>query len=163
MTPSLARRMACFLYEAMILFGIGLIPGLIGALAFGRTGRAAPLGETALRVCAFVIYGLYFTGFWSSRGQTLPMQTWHIRLQTAQGTLPGRGRAALRYLACWIWIAPPATLGAVLQWSPWRTLAALGAWIILYAASAKLQREGQFWHDVLCRTRLVVWKPQRRG
>jgi uncharacterized RDD family membrane protein YckC len=149
--------MACFLYEGMIVFGIGLIPGLIGAMAFGRSGGPpSSLGETALQVCAFLVYGLYFVGFWSTRGQTLPMQTWQIRVETQEGALPARARAALRYVASWIWIAPPTILSSLLHWSPWRTLAALAAWIVLYAASARLQRERQFWHDVLCRTRLVV-------
>ena len=72
--PSLRRRMACFVYEGMMLFGIGLIPGAIGALFVALTGHAHPLqSEAALRVIAFVIYGIYFTWFWSRRGQTLPM------------------------------------------------------------------------------------------
>ena len=41
--PSLRRRMACFLYEGMILFGIGLIPGAVGALFVALTGQTHPL------------------------------------------------------------------------------------------------------------------------
>ena len=32
----------------------------------------------------FVVLGIYFVWFWS-RGQTLAMKTWHIRLVDAQG------------------------------------------------------------------------------
>jgi uncharacterized RDD family membrane protein YckC len=155
--------MACFVYEGMILFGIGLIPGLVGALFLARTGQPHPWqGEAALRGLAFVVYGVYFVGFWSWRGQTLPMQTWHIRLETATGALPGKARAVLRYLACWVWIAPPALLAAALHWTPWQSLAAVGVWVPIYAASALLHPQRQFWHDALCRTRLVDHRPARR-
>jgi uncharacterized RDD family membrane protein YckC len=154
--------MACFVYEALILFGIGLIPGLVGAIVPARPGGPhAWQSEAALRVFAFVFYGIYFVGFWSRRGQTLPMQTWHIRLESGGGSLPGPGRALLRYLACWVWIAPPAVLASVLHWTPWQSLAAVGIWIPLYAASARLQPQRQFWHDVLCRTRLVAYRPSK--
>ena len=36
------------------------------------------------------------------------------------------------------------------------TLVAVGAWIVVYAALSRLHPEGQFWHDALCGTRLVV-------
>ena len=50
-TPSLARRMASFVYEGLLLFGIGLIPGAIGALFVALTGHKHPLqGEFALQV-----------------------------------------------------------------------------------------------------------------
>ena len=53
---TLARRMACFAYEAVILFGVGLIPGAIGALFVRLLGaEAAWHGEGALRLIAFVV------------------------------------------------------------------------------------------------------------
>ena len=148
--------MACFVYEALLLFGIGLIPGLIGAIVVAQGAhRHAWQSEEALRLCAFVIYGIYFVWFWSARGQTLPMQTWHIRLVTQDGARPGRWRALARYVACWVWLAPPALLGTALHWEPRLILAAVGAWIVLYALLALLHPQRQFWHDALCGTRLV--------
>ena len=41
--PSLRRRMAAFVYEGLLLFGIGLVPGAIGALFFALTGQHHPL------------------------------------------------------------------------------------------------------------------------
>ncbi len=148
--------MACFVYEAMVLFGLGLIPGLVGAVFLAQTAQHHPLqSPEALRVYAFVFYGIYFVGFWSMRGQTLPMQTWQIRLETIDGALPRQGRALVRYLAAWIWIAPPALLATALHWTPWQSLGAVGAWIALYAALSLLHPQRQFWHDALCGTRLV--------
>lgn len=149
--------MACFVYEAMILFGIGLIPGLIGAIFVAQTGHRHPWqSDAALRVYAFVIYGIYFVWFWSYRGQTLPMQTWHIRIESREGAPLSQARALLRYVACWVWIAPPALLAAALHWTPWQSLGAVAGWIVVYAALALLHPQRQFWHDALCHTRLVA-------
>ena len=67
-----------------------------------------------------------------------------------------------RYVAAWVWIAPPALLGTALGWRPWPTLGAIGAWIVLYAALSWLHPQRQFWHDALCGTRLVP-VPLERG
>ena len=154
--------MACFLYEALILFGLGLVPGVVGAIFTAQTGHGSPWqSDTVLRAFAFVFYAIYFVWFWSRRGQTLPMQTWRIRLEAHDGRLPSQGRALLRYIAAWVWIAPPALLGAVLGWRPWPTLGAIGAWIVIYAALSRLHPQRQFWHDTLCSTRLVPVSPDR--
>jgi len=151
--------MACFVYEAMILFGIGLVPGLIGAVFTAQTGHHDALqSDTVLRVFAFVIYGIYFVWFWSRTGQTLPMQTWHIRVETHDGALLGQGHALLRYVACWLWIVPGALLAAALHWGPWQSLGAVAVWIVIYAALSRLHPQRQFWHDALCRTRLAPFR-----
>ena len=159
MAPSLSRRMACFVYEAMILFGIGLVPGAIGAVFTAQTGHRDILqSDTALRVIAFAIYAIYFVWFWSRSGQTLPMQTWHIRVETRDGARLGQGRALLRYVACWAWIVPGALLAAVLHWGPWQSLGSVAAWIVIYALLSRLHPQRQFWHDALCRTCLVTFR-----
>ena len=51
LAPSLARRMASFVYEGLLLFGIGLIPGAIGALFVALSGHRHPLqSDTALQI-----------------------------------------------------------------------------------------------------------------
>ena len=156
-TPSLARRMACFCYEAMLLFGLALIPGILGALFVAQTGHRHPLqSDTALRIYALVLYGAYFVWFWSKRGQTLAMQTWRIRVVTAAGAPLSQGRALARYIACCVaWFAPPTALAAALHWPPLTSLAAVAIWFVVYALLALAAPGRQFWHDRLCRTRLV--------
>jgi uncharacterized RDD family membrane protein YckC len=155
--PSLARRMASFGYEAMLLFGLALIPGALGALFLAQTGQHHPLqSETALRVYALVLYGVYFVWLWSSRGQTLAMQTWRIRVVTTAGAPLSQGRALARFVACCVaWFAPPLLLAHSLGWRASATLAAVGVWFVVYALLALLAPERQFWHDRLCGTRLV--------
>ena len=156
-TPSLARRMICFVYEATLLFGIALIPALIGTLFFAQTGQGHPAqGENVVRAFALVVYGIYFVGCWSVRGQTLAMQTWRIRVVAADGGRLGQARALARYVACCIaWFAPALAVAALLDLGPWPTLAAVALGIVLYAVLALAAPGRQFWHDVVCGTRLV--------
>ena len=160
-TPSLARRMASFVYEGLLLFGIGLIPGAIGALFVALTGHEHPLqSDTALRVITLVIYAVYFSWFWSARGQTLPMQTWHIRVVTADGRPLSQTRALARFVAACAWFAPGATIAALNHWTRWQALAAVAVGVIAYALLALLHPQRQFWHDALCGTRLVDARPR---
>ena len=155
--------MACFIYEGMILFGLGLIPGAVGALFVALTGQSHPLqSETALRVFAFVVYGVYFTYFWARRGQTLPMQTWHIRVVTLSGDKLSQSRALARYLVACLWFAPAALIATLNHWTRWDALAAVAIGVIGYALLALLHPQRQFWHDAICGTQLVDAKPQPR-
>ena len=152
--------MASFVYEGLLLFGIGLIPGAIGALFVALTGHRHPLqSDSALRAITFLIYAVYFTWSWSVRGQTLPMQTWHIRIVTAQGESLSQGRALARFLASCAWFAPAAGLAALNHWTRWQALAAIAVGVVVYALLALLHPQRQFWHDALCGTRLVTSRP----
>ena len=156
-TASLGRRMACFTYEATLLFGLALIPGALGAFFYAQTGQHHPLqSETALRVYALVLYGVYFVTLWSRRGQTLAMQTWRIRVVTTAGERLGQGRALARYVAaCCAWFAPATIAAAALHWPPARSLGAVAVGIVGWALLSLLEPDRQFWHDRLCGTRLV--------
>ena len=162
-TPSLVRRMACFCYEAMLLFGIALIPGVLGAIFVAQTGQRHPLqSDSALRLFAFVLDGIYFVGLWSTRGQTLAMQTWRIRLVAAAGGRVSQPRALARYLACCIaWLAVPAAFAAAMRWPPLPSVLAVLAWFAIYPLTALFAPGRQFWHDLVCGTRLVVAEPRR--
>jgi len=156
-TPSLFRRMACFVYEATLLFGLGLIPGVIGAWFVAQTGQSHPLqSEAALQIFALLFYGVYFVWFWATRGQTLAMQTWRIRLLRSDGASVSQSRALARYAACCIaWFVPATIASAALHLTPLRSLVAYAIGIAVYALLALAEPDRQFWHDRLCGTRLV--------
>ena len=165
--PSLPRRMACFVYEATLLFGIALVPAVLGTLFFAQTGQSHPLqSEGVVRTFALVVYGIYFVGCWSVRGQTLAMQTWRIRVVTAEGARLSQARALVRYVACCIaWFGPATLVAAILQLRPWPTLGAVALGIVVYALLALAAPGRQFWHDIVCGTRLVDTRgePARPG
>jgi len=161
-TPSLTRRMACFCYEAMLLFGIALVPGVLGAIFFAQTGQHHPLQSgTALRIYALVLDAIYFVGLWSTRGQTLAMQTWRIRVVPAAGGRLSQGRALLRFTVCCIaWLGVPTALASALHWPPLQSVLAVLAWFAIYPLLTLFAPGRQFWHDLACGTRLVVAAPR---
>ncbi|MEO7150825.1 MAG: RDD family protein [Burkholderiaceae bacterium] len=161
--PGLLRRMACFVYEGMLLFGLSLIPGAVGALYLAASARpATPASDAVLRAFTLLLFGAYFVHFWSTRGQTLPMQTWHIRVVGPDGLPPRRARAVARFLAACLWFAPASLIAAALGWNRWQALTAVAAGIVAWALLALLHPQRQFWHDALCRTRLLTARPPAR-
>jgi uncharacterized RDD family membrane protein YckC len=159
--PSLRRRMACFVYEGLLMFGMLLIPGAVGALIVGLSGQQhAAYADPVLQAVTLAMYGAYFTWFWSQRGQTLPMQTWHMRLVDLQGQRPSAARAFCRYLAAGAWLAPAWALGVANGWAPRDKLIAVVIGIVAYALLSRLHPQRQFLHDAVCGTRLVTHRPQ---
>jgi len=160
-TPGLARRMICFVYEGVLLFGVLMAAGLLYASVTGQ--RNAMIGRHGLQAFLFVVLGLYFAWFWSHGGQTVAMKTWHIRLQCKDGTAVSPQRACARYVLSWAWFAPAL---ALLWMTPadglWPTLAIIVAGVLVYAALAWSNPDRQFWHDIACATRLVSAGPPKR-
>ncbi len=156
--PSIRRRLAAWLYEGVLLFGVTMLAGLVYGVATQQ--RHALKGSLGLQLFVFAALGLYFVYFWSRHGQTLPMRTWHIRLVTAQGQAVPPWRAALRYALAWLWFLPAL---AALWASGLRSASALTvtllAGVLAYAALARLRPDRQFWHDVVCGTRLIDLRP----
>jgi uncharacterized RDD family membrane protein YckC len=160
-TPGLRRRLACLVYDGVLLFGVVML----GALAYGvvTQQRHALHGKTGLQVVLFVLLAAYFTGFWSRGGQTLAMKTWHIRLLTRDGRPVGAARALGRFLLSWLWFAPALV---------WMQAAGVGSGggvatifvvgMLTYASLVWLNPQRQYPHDLLAGTRLVHWRPTPR-
>ena len=160
-TPGLWRRMACFVYEGVLLFGVLMIAGYLFSSLTQQ--RHAMLGRHGLQAFLFVVLGIYFTWFWSRSGQTVAMKAWHIRLVTLEGGAVSQGRALVRYLLSWLWFLPSlAALYLSGLRSPTATFGLLFAGITAYAALSRLHPERQFWHDAVCATRLVTSHPRLR-
>jgi uncharacterized RDD family membrane protein YckC len=155
-TPSLLRRMACWLYEGMLMFGVVFIAGyLFGTLT---QTRHALDNRHPLQAFLFVVFGIYFTWFWA-RGQTLAMKTWHIRLVDRSGMPVSQKRALLRYLLSWIWFLPPLAAVAPFGLSGGEMAVLTFGWIAVWALLSRFHPQQQFWHDVLAGTRLVSTRP----
>lgn len=157
-SPSMRRRLACLVYEALLLLGVIMGAGLVYGVATNQ--RHALQGTTGLQIAVFLVLGLYFVWFWTRHGQTLAMRTWQLKLATAHGEPVGRLRAAGRYVLCWVWVLPAL---AVIHFTgvtgSGRTFAALCAGVLVYAATAFARRDRQFWHDAICGTRIVPAPP----
>lgn len=159
--PALLRRLACFLYEGVLLFGVVMAAGLVYSVVTQQ--RHALAGLHGMQAFLFVVLGAYFVWFWSRSGQTLAMQTWHIRLLTAQGRPVSKLRALCRYLLSWLWFLPAlATVYAAGLKSTGAVFTAMAAGVLAYAALTRLHPQRQYWHDAVCGTRLVHWQNKRQ-
>jgi uncharacterized RDD family membrane protein YckC len=154
-TPKLLARMACGLYESLLLFGVLAAAGLVYGLTLQPSANENWGWPFAVYLLA-VMAG-YFVWFWS-RGETLAMATWHLRLRRAGSTAPpGRLRALMRFGLSWMWCLPGLLLlhAADLdhERSAWGLI--LGANIVGYALLARFQPQRQYLHDVLAGTEMV--------
>lgn len=134
--PGILRRLACMLYESLLLLGVLSITFMVPHLILGM-GFNLALPGWALLVHVLIVLGAYFIWYWSHGGQTLAMQTWKIQLTTAAGGHPSNARLLLRYALAW-----PSLVyfGVGLVW-------------------ALFDRDRQFLHDRLAGTRLVFKQP----
>lgn len=151
LAPNLWRRMACWLYEGMLMFGVVFIAGyLFGTLSQTRNAMD---NRHALQAFLFVVFGIYFTWFWA-KGQTLAQKTWLIRVVDTAGQPITQARALLRYLLSWVWFLPPlaAYLFGV---SAIEVLVLLFGWVAIWAILSRFHPQRQFWHDAMAGTRLV--------
>ena len=157
--PGLWRRMACWAYEGLLLFGVVFIAGyLFGTLS---QTRHALDNRNALQAFVFVIFGIYFVWFWA-KGQTLAMKTWNIRVVDVHGRAITQQRAVLRYLCSWLWFLPPLAASALFNLPAKEAAVIAVGWIAVWAISSRFHPQRQFWHDALAGTRLATSMPLKR-
>ena len=112
-------------YEAVLLFAVGFFAAWLFFFVSG--GKDATSGglRHALQLFIFMVFAAYFLWCWLRGGQTLAMKAWGIRLVDVTP-----GRALLRF------VLALALLPVSIAW-------------------ALFDRDRQFLHDRLARTRLV--------
>ena len=160
MAPPLLRRMACWVYEGMLLFAVVFVAGWLFS-TLGQMRDAMDSRRWLLQAFLFVIFGIYFSWFWS-RGQTLAMKTWNIRVVDRTGQPIGQRRALLRYVLSWLWFFPPLAALAFVRLSGGEVAVVMLGWVAIWAVLSRFHPQGQFWHDVLAGTRLVASPPLSR-
>ncbi|TAM42324.1 MAG: RDD family protein [Burkholderiaceae bacterium] len=159
MAPPLPRRMACWLYEGMLMFGVVFIAGyLFGTLSQTRNAMD---NRHALQAFLFVVFGIYFTWFWA-KGQTLAMKTWDIRVVDQFGRPVTQARALLRYVLSWLWFLPVLAAQAPFKLSGGESALITIGWVAIWALLSRFHPQRQFWHDAWAGTRLVPSRPLSR-
>lgn len=129
-TTSLKRRLACLLYESLVVFSILLIGFLLPQIVLSGFGMV--FTARLLWAHILILLMIYFMWCWLNGGQTLPMKTWKIRLVSKDGGRIRPAQALLRYLAAW----PSTVLLIGIFW-------------------ALIDREQLFLHDRIAGTRLI--------
>lgn len=150
--------MACWLYEGMLLFGVVFIASyLFSSLSQTRHALDNRLMQQAF---LFVVLGIYFAWFWS-KGQTLAMKTWHIRVVDLAGRPLTQRRALLRYVLSWLWFLPPLAATAAFGLSGAESAVIVLGWVLVWALLSRFHPTQQFWHDALAGTRLIDARPRQ--
>jgi uncharacterized RDD family membrane protein YckC len=125
-TAGLARRLAAMVYEALLLFAVAFFAGWMFFFASGGRDATAGWLRHVLQFFILLVIGSYFLWCWLRGGQTLAMKAWRVRLVDVTP-----GRALLRFFLALLLF--PISI-------PW----------------ALFDRDGQFLHDRLAGTRLVL-------
>ena len=94
-TRGVALAVDAALVTMIFLTGTAVI-GLVVSLVWNP--RPASVVGTVIAVAGFLVEVAYFTGFWSTAGQTPGMRLLHLRVVAAGGSAPGLGRSLVRLL-----------------------------------------------------------------
>ena len=150
--------MSCWLYEGVLLFGVVFIADYLFS-TLSQTRHALD-NRHLQQAFLFVVLGIYFAWFWS-KGQTLAMKTWHIRVVDRTGRPLTQMRALGRYVLSWLWFLPPLAAVAPFGLNGAEIAVITGGWVVVWALLSRLHPQQQFWHDVLAGTRLIDARPTR--
>lgn len=147
------------LYEGILLFG--LLFGVLLAFDSLTQSRHALFLRDARQVILFLAMGLYFLLSWRKNGQTLPMKTWRMQLQTLSGHKISWLRAVWRYVLMWLLPLTCIALVYVLV----ATLNNPGVYSLLIFAPFSIfigtffTADKQFLHDKWAGTRIIDLRP----
>jgi uncharacterized RDD family membrane protein YckC len=168
-TPSLPRRMACWLYEGTLLFGVIFGTGFFVFGLIFAIGHLVPSlagiqdrvnNRMALQLYVLLLLAAYFGWFWT-KGQTLAMKTWQIRVVNRQGARLTWGHALLRYMLSWLWLLPPLAVGSHFRLPAGELTVIVIGWVLVWAILARFHPQKQFWHDAWAGTRLISAAPEK--
>ncbi|PHV11437.1 RDD family protein [Chitinimonas sp. BJB300] len=151
------RRLVALCYETLLLVAVLLAAGMLFQLLWR--------GEQASVLRRYVEFGyllsllfVYFAWCWRRSGQTLAMKTWRLRLQACDGSAPSWRAMLIRFVLALLIYAPlvPIWLWAKhapgMKWAVW----VAGVWAALPAIWSWLDRDGQFFHDRVAGTQIVL-------
>ena len=113
--PSLVRRMACWVYEGLLLFAVVFVAGWL----FSTLGQSARRhGRSPAPVAGLPVRGFrHLLQPGSGPGaRRSAMKTWKIRVVDRLGRPLSQPRALLRYACSWLWFLP--ALAALAPFKP---------------------------------------------
>ena len=127
----LLRRLGAILYDALLVLALlFLVTTPFIAL---RGGNPVDTDDNLLyQLSILLVVYLYFALYWSRNGSTLGMQSWGLRVETADARAPSFKIATIRFLAA---ILSWAAVGLGFAWQLW-------------------DKDKLAWHDRISGTRL---------
>lgn len=151
------RRLVALVYEVLLTTAVVMAAAMLLQILWPGRNEVEPMRRHAEFVFLVGVLFAYFGWCWRRSGQTLAMQTWRVRLDTAAGGRAGWRALAIRFaigFLAWAPLVPLIVWGRhQAQPQPW-TIAAV-IWTALPYLWVLLDRDRQFLHDRLAGTRLV--------
>ncbi|MEE9580887.1 MAG: RDD family protein [Nitrosomonadaceae bacterium] len=129
--PGFWRRLLSMTYELLLLVAVLFIAGLIFHLMFHDTD--SPFFKIVFQLYLLSVAGIDLIWFWTHGGQTLAMQTWKLRVISADGKKISMRQAIARYLFA---VTSISFFGCGILW-------------------ALFDRDRQFLHDRLAGTKII--------
>jgi len=129
--PGFWRRLLSMTYELLLLVAVLFIAGLIFHLMFYDTD--SPFFKIVFQLYLLSVAGIDLIWFWTHGGQTLAMQTWKLRVISADGKKISMRQAIARYLFA---VTSISFFGCGILW-------------------ALFDRDRQFLHDRLAGTKII--------
>ncbi len=129
--PGFWRRLLSMTYELLLLVAVLFIAGLIFHLMFHDTD--SPFFKIVFQLYLLSVAGIDLIWFWTHGGQTLAMQTWKLRVISADGKKISMRQAIARYLFA---VTSISFFGCGVLW-------------------ALFDRDRQFLHDRLAGTKII--------
>ncbi|HZV62571.1 MAG TPA: RDD family protein [Methylophilaceae bacterium] len=130
-SPGFFRLLASLFYDSLLVLALLIVATFLFVAVFGQATH--PPLRYVLQFYLWCVAGVYFSWCWS-RGRTLAMQAWKIRLINATGDFLSLRQAMQRYVF--------ATAGLL--------CVGIGFWWALF------DRDCRFLHDRVIGSRLVV-------
>ncbi|MDX9767134.1 MAG: RDD family protein [Ectothiorhodospiraceae bacterium] len=149
----LLRRLACMLYDGMLLVAVLFFASLLATIPFGITHEHPLFWLYTLYI--WLVSFVYFGWFWTRGGQTLGMQAWRVRLERPDGAQVSWRQSLLRYMGGLVyWLLTGLALYAHRHGMPAATIVIA---VVLALAVAWTLRHPQRWmlQDLVSGTRLV--------
>jgi uncharacterized RDD family membrane protein YckC len=135
-TPGFLRRLGGVLYESLTVIALWMLASAIVTTAFDNATHG--FARWLLQGASLLTVSGYFLWCWTHGGQTLAMKTWRIRVLTKNGAPLTFFQAMQR-----LFLAIAGLLAG-----------GIGFWWAL------LDKDGQFLHDRIAGTRLVLLDKQ---
>lgn len=162
------RRLIAFMYEFLLLVAVLLIAvGVFQGVMQLATGIAPE--QLSKLMWARILNGVwvllvcfaYFGWCWT-RGQTLAMMTWRMRIAPLAGQLTWK-MAAIRFAIAGVFYAPLLPLWVLAIYHPnLEPFAWCGtAWFLAPWIYARFDQDQQLLHDRIAKTRIVNSKPKK--
>jgi uncharacterized RDD family membrane protein YckC len=141
---TLARRLTVASYDLFLLIAVWMVAtfAYLGVhivitgekVAQQQADAGSFIGDYLLTVIVTLLSLLFYSSFWTLKGQTLGMQVWRIRVQQPGGRSITRRQALIRFVVAQLaWLC----LGLGFFWALW-------------------DAQSRTWHDMASGTQLVT-------